>query len=71
MDLMERRRKLMQLQVLPFGYKAVEYIQSDGTSYIKTGVFPSSDIGFDCTFWTDNYFGNSNYGCLFGGRYSS
>ena len=53
---------------IPNDYQRVEYLASSGTQYIKTGVMPSNDIGFDCTFWTDNALSTTSYGCIFGGR---
>lgn len=47
------------------------YLQSTGTEYINTGVSPSSNIEFDVKFLTNNSFGSTDYGCIFGGRKNS
>ena len=73
MDLMQLRRNLLmqELSLIPAGYTQVEYIKSDGTAYIATGLNAFEGIGFDITFYTSNTIGSNGYGCIFGGRKSS
>lgn len=53
---------------LPIEYQRVEYIESTGTQYIKTGVCPAVNPGFEITFLTKNSLSTSGYGCIFGVR---
>ncbi len=63
----------VNLNVLPTGYIPVEYIESTGKEYLRTGVNPKGSIGFEVKFETFNTFsGNeSEYGSIFGGRNDS
>ena len=44
----------------------VEYIRSDGTQYIDTGVIGTNGIGFDIKFTPHDNMSGSNYGTIFG-----
>lgn len=62
--------------VLPDGYRQLEYIQTDGNSYINTNVIPFNAIGVDVTFYSLSSLstatsGDNVYGCIYGSRVSS
>lgn len=67
---MQRRRELLLLNLLPPIYQQIDYLQSNGTQYIDTGIFPSNSLGFDCTFTPYSSISgvNGSFGCIFGGR---
>ena len=57
---------------LPIEYQRVEYIESTGTQYIKTGVAPQHTFpGFDATFLTKNALSTSGFGAILGVRTAS
>ena len=58
----------LALDGLPIEYQMVEYIESTGTQYIKTGACPAINPGFDITFLTKDSLSTSGYGCIFGAR---
>lgn len=58
--------------LLPSGYKAVEYIKSSGAQYVDTGFKPFNGWGFDVKFKSSNAnSGTQGYGAIFGSRTSS
>ena len=58
---------------LPEGYELVDYIETDGESYIDTEFIPNQNSGFEIDFITNNTFSGSTgaYGCIFGTRQGS
>ena len=66
---MSRREHYAQ-QGLPSGYRLVQYLQSDGTQYINTGIYPDNTYTFDtvvgavknsfnCVYWGVRSSGNT------------
>lgn len=56
------RRRLMCVQQhggLPAGYQEVEYIESTGTQYIDTGVYPNNLTDVECKFMYNQLTGNT------------
>ena len=66
------------------GYQKLEYLESDGSQYIRTSIFPTKDTGIDVTFKsldtyasTDDYFSvissgtNSSNRFVFGTHYNT
>ena len=51
---------------VPNWFTEVEYIRSDGTQYIDTGVIGTNGMGFDIKFTPHNSMSDSNYGTIFG-----
>ena len=68
------RRRLLTRQEstgrLPAEYQEVEWIESSGTQYINTNT-NQQDLGFDIKFISFDEIGPSDYGSVFGSRYSS
>lgn len=58
----------MQGDGLPGEYRRIEYIESSGTQYIKTGIAPFTAIGFECTYLAKSNLSTGTYGAIFGGR---
>lgn len=52
----------------PQGYTFFDYVESDGTQYINTGVIPNTNTGFYVDFNTSSSVSTANYGCIFGQR---
>lgn len=52
-------------------YILLDYLDSNGSQYINTGIVPFEGFGFECTFYTNSDISASSFGCLFGGRTSS
>lgn len=73
MDMMALRRKVIEAskRLLPAGYTQVEYLESNGTGFIKTGLNLFTGIGFEITYYAKSTIGQSGYGCIFGGRKAS
>lgn len=58
---------------LPDGYTQLQWIQSDGTQWINTGINFASDFGFEIDFisYNDISYATGGYGCLLGSRVGS
>lgn len=56
---------------LPDTYQQVEYIESSGTQYIKTGILPSSKLNFEIKYYTNSEVARDRFGCIFGSRVGS
>lgn len=75
--LLKRRRALLgaakHYETLPSGLIRMTYVESlVGTSVVvKTGVIASDNIEFEIDAMTFDRIGSNDYGCLFGGRFSS
>ena len=52
-------------------YQRVEYLESNGTQYIATGIVPTNALGYSLDFMALSPIGTSNYGCVMGGRVGS
>ena len=59
------RREHNTQNILPSGYRQLEYIESTGTQYIDTGMSPNPTSVFDIDFqYTSGNYGDVNYfGC--------
>lgn len=56
--------------ILPSGYTQLEYVKSNGTQRIDTGVLPTEETDFETTFSSQDTYGSSNFGSIFGTRYT-
>ena len=56
---------------LPDGYQQIEYIETTGTQYIDTGIYPNQNTGFYIDFSTTDTFSSSTHGTHFGTRDNS
>ena len=61
-------RKMMKQ--LPYDAE-VEYLESTGTQWIDTGVEPTQELAFNCSFAFEGITPELGYGNVFGSRYSS
>ena len=52
------------------GYNRLEYIESDGSTYIETDLIPSAKTGFEAKFKSYNVYENSNTYYIFGSKSS-
>ena len=62
----EDNQEVTEQHQVPDWLTEVEYIRSDGTQYINTGVIGTNGMGFDIKFTPHNDMSNSNYGTIFG-----
>ena len=53
---------------LPSGYQEVEYIESNGTQYIDSGIPLGFENGFEVKFYNKSRSASSGYGAIFGCR---
>jgi hypothetical protein len=61
----EGGREITVQHQVPDWLTEVEYIRSDGTQYLDTGITGSSDISFEMRFTPHSDIGSSNYGTIF------
>ena len=61
-------RKMMKL--LPYDAE-VEYLESTGTQWIDTGVEPTQELAFNCSFAFEGITPEFGYGNVFGSRYAA
>lgn len=59
-------------QFIDMQYEPQLYIETDGTSYIETELYPSNTIGYIIDFESlSNFVSQDTYGCIMGSRVSS
>lgn len=51
---MSRRRMMLRKSELPVGYKRCEYLESTGTQYINTGIYPTNETSIEVTYYADS-----------------
>jgi len=70
MGMMINRRRVCGGKSLPYDYE-VEYLESSGTQYIDTGVYPDSTYTFDTDVTLLNNGSTTLWGCRRSGSYDS